>query len=91
MTSLLARLNVDHFVLDLAEPLTAKPELDGCHIEDFNDKTLSISVPKSVGLNALFEQLTAKNIKILSLKNRSNRLEQLFMDLIDSKTKGNAA
>ncbi len=87
MLSLLARLNVDHFVLDLAEPLAYKPELEGCQIEAFSDKTLSISVPKSVGLNALFEQLTAKNIKILSLKNRSNRLEQLFMDLIDSKTK----
>ncbi len=85
MKSLLARLNVDHFVLDLAEPLADKPELTGCQIEEVSDKTLSISVPKSVGLNTLFEQLTAKNIKVLSLKNRSNRLEQLFMDLIDSK------
>ena len=91
MKSLLARLNVDHFVLDLAEPLTAKPHLQGCHIEEISDKTLNVSIPKSVGLNALFEQLTAKNIKILSLKNRSNRLEQLFMDLIDSKSKGGAA
>jgi len=88
MKSLLARLNVDHFVLDLAEPLSTKPELEGCRIEAISDNTLSISVPKSVGLNALFAQLTALNIKILSLKNRSNRLEQLFMDLIDSKTKG---
>jgi ABC-2 type transport system ATP-binding protein len=89
MLSLLARLNVDHFVLDLAKALTTKPELDGCHIEDINDKTLSISVPKSVGLNSLFDQLSTKNIKVLSLKNRSNRLEQLFMDLVDSKAKRN--
>ncbi|CAG7857421.1 partial putative ABC transporter ATP-binding protein YadG, partial [biofilm metagenome] len=89
MLSLLARLNVDHFVLDLVEPLMEKPQLDGCHIDDITDKTISISVPKSVGLNSLFDQLTAKNIKILSLKNRSNRLEQLFMDLVDSKAKRN--
>jgi len=86
MASLLARLNVDHFVLDLAEPLTVVPVLEGCHIERVSDKVLDVSVPKAVGLNLLFSQLSANNIKVLSLKNKSNRLEQLFMDLIDSKS-----
>lgn len=88
MASLLAKLNVDHFVLDLAEPLTSVPELEGCHIEQISDKTLNVAVPKSFGLNRLFTQLTDNNIKVLSLKNKSNRLEQLFMDLIESKTAG---
>jgi ABC-2 type transport system ATP-binding protein len=86
MASLLARLNVDHFVLDLAEPLAVVPVLEGCHVERTSDKVLDVSVPKGVGLNQLFSQLSAKNIKVLSLKNKSNRLEQLFMDLIDSKS-----
>jgi ABC-2 type transport system ATP-binding protein len=86
MKSLLSRLNVDHFVLDLAEPLTAIPELDDCIIEQVTDKTLNVAVPKSFGLNRLFTQLTDNNIKVLSLKNKSNRLEQLFMDLIEAKT-----
>lgn len=86
MASLLARLNVDHFVLDLAEPLASAPALTGCLVERVNDKVLEVSVPKAVGLNRLFEQLSAQNINVLSLKNKSNRLEQLFMDLIDSKT-----
>lgn len=86
MASLLARLNVDHFVLDLAEPLAAAPTLEGCHVERISDKVLDVSVPKAIGLNQLFSQLTANNIKVLSLKNKSNRLEQLFMDLIDSKS-----
>ncbi len=85
MASLLARLNVDHFVLDLAESLTAVPALDGCHIERVSDKVLNVSVPKEFGLNRLFSQLTDMNIKVLSLKNKSNRLEQLFMDLVESK------
>lgn len=89
MASLLARLNVDHFVLDLAEPLVTIPMLEGCHIEKVSDQVLDVSVPKAVGLNQLFSELSAHNIKVLSLKNKSNRLEQLFMDLIDSKSPQN--
>ncbi|MGR9087806.1 MAG: ABC transporter ATP-binding protein [Gammaproteobacteria bacterium] len=90
MASLLARLNVDHFVLDLAEPLAAAPELEGVHVERVADKVLTVAVPKKVGLNELFNQLTAHHIKVISLKNKSNRLEQLFLDLIDTKAGGKA-
>ncbi|MFZ2726124.1 MAG: ABC transporter ATP-binding protein [Methylococcaceae bacterium] len=86
MASLLARLNVDHFVFDLAEPLTVVPVIDGYQIDSISDKTLSVAVPKQYGLNRLFAELNQLNIKVLSLKNKSNRLEQLFMDLIDTKT-----
>jgi ABC-2 type transport system ATP-binding protein len=89
MASLLARLNVDHFVLDLAEPLASAPELEGCHVELTSDKVLDVAIPKTVGLNQLFGQLTSNNIKVLSLKNKSNRLEQLFMDLVESKATKN--
>lgn len=88
MASLLARLNVDHFVFDLAEPLTAVPIIDGYQIDSISDKTLNVAVPKQYGLNRLFAELNNLNIKVLSLKNKSNRLEQLFMDLIDTKTAG---
>jgi ABC-2 type transport system ATP-binding protein len=47
-----------------------------------------VAVPKEQGLNKLFSELSAQNIQVMSLKNKSNRLEQLFMDLIDSKTAG---
>ena len=86
MASLLARLNVDHFVLDLAEPLTNLPVIEGFQIERVSDKSINVAVPKEIGLNQLFSQLTALNIKVASMKNKTNRLEQLFMDLIDSKT-----
>jgi ABC-2 type transport system ATP-binding protein len=85
MASLLARLNLDHFVLDLAEPLTTPPQLDGYQVEKISGKVLNVAVPKEVGLNYLFSQLSAQNIKVVSLKNKTNRLEQLFMDLIESK------
>ncbi len=85
MSSLLARLHIDHFVLDLAIPLTTAPNIDGCHIELISDKVLNVAIPKEVGLNQLFSQLTAQHIQVMSLKNKTNRLEQLFMDLVAAK------
>ncbi|WP_020561887.1 ABC transporter ATP-binding protein [Methylosarcina fibrata] len=88
MANLLARLNIDHFVLDLAEPLAAAPDIAGIHSELLSEKVLEVAVPKKIGLNELFNQLGSRHIKVLSLKNKSNRLEQLFLDLIDTKTSG---
>jgi len=88
MASLLSRMHIDHFVLDLAEPLVVVPVIEGYQIERIGAKVLNVGVPKEAGLNQLFNQLSALNIKVLSLKNKSNRLEQLFMDLIDSSSAG---
>jgi ABC-2 type transport system ATP-binding protein len=85
MASLLARLNVDYFVLDLAESVQTIPVLEGYQIERVSDKVLNVAVPKESGLNKLFKLLTERNIKVVSLKNKTNRLEQLFMDLIDKE------
>lgn len=87
MAGLLARLHVEHFVLDLAHPVATAPVIEGCQIELVSDKSLNVAIPKEHGLNKLFSQLTAQNIDVISLKNKTNRLEQLFMDLIDSNPK----
>lgn len=88
MASLLARLHVDHFVLDLARPLQSALVLEGYQIEQISDKSLTVAVPKELGLNQLFKRLTEKNIEVISLKNKTNRLEQLFMDLIEASPEG---
>ncbi len=84
MAGLLARLHVNHFVLDLAAPVVSAPVIPGYHIERLSDFSLDVGVPKEEGLNKLFASLSEQNIQVASLKNKSNRLEQLFMDLIDS-------
>ena len=86
MASLLSKMHIDHFVFDLAEPLSIVPVIEGYQIERIADKVLNVGVPKEMGLNQLFKQLSELNIKVISLKNKSNRLEQLFMDLIDSSS-----
>ena len=88
MASLLARLHVDHFVLDLSQPLQTTPVISGYQIEQVSDKVLNVLVPKEIGLNALFNQLSSLNIRVVSLKNKTNRLEQLFLNLIDSTSEG---
>lgn len=84
MKSLLARLHVEHFILDLSHPITVTPVIEGYQIERVSNKSLHIAVPKEQGLNRLFSQLSTQNIEVLSLKNKTNRLEQLFMDLVES-------
>ncbi len=88
MASLLARRHVEHFVLDLAQPIATVPVIEGYQIERAEGKSLNVAVPKEHGLNKLFSQLSAQHIEVVSLKNKTNRLEQLFMDLIDSNPTG---
>ncbi|MDT8426198.1 MAG: ABC transporter ATP-binding protein [Methyloprofundus sp.] len=83
MQSLLARLNEELFICDLKEPLSVAPTVGGYQVEWLNPLQLSISVPKSLGLNQLFQGLSEQDIEIVSLKNKSNRLEQLFLALVD--------
>lgn len=83
MTELLTRVNKDHFVFDLAMPISEIPDIKGYEFELVDSKTLDVTVPKDRSLNLLFQQLTEKNINVLSLKNKTNRLEQLFMDLVN--------
>ncbi|NOQ35998.1 MAG: ATP-binding cassette domain-containing protein [Methylococcaceae bacterium] len=83
MASLLSRINVNHFVLDLDKPLQQVPSITGYQFELTEDsRSINVSVPKDHSLNQLFEQLSAHNIHVLSMKNKSNRLEQLFMDIV---------
>ena len=84
MQSLLARLNEEHFVCDVKQPLTKISKIPGYKIEMLNAMQLSISVPKAQGLNQLFKGLSEQQIEVVSLKNGSNRLEQLFLDLINA-------
>lgn len=89
MADLLARINNDNFVLDLAKPISQIPQITGYQLEMINPKTLALTVAKEQNLNDLFAQLSAQNIQITSLKNKTNRLEQLFMDVLKTPTKTN--
>lgn len=81
--SILNRNKSEIFILDLANNI--HPCLKGFKYNVLNNK-LSIEVTNQNGLNELFNQLNAQGIKILSMKNKTNRLEEIFINLIN-KTK----
>jgi len=84
MRSLLATLDVETFVLDLRESIDYCPVVDGMVIVRHDDKTLEASLPKQKSLNTLFSELERQGIHVLSMRNKANRLEELFMALVDT-------
>ncbi len=82
MQNLLSRIQTEQFVLDIDQALTVAPVIDGYSVELVDSHSLNVAVEKTHGLNPLFQQLSEQGIKVLSLKNKSNRLEQLFIDLV---------
>lgn len=83
MKSLLATLDVETFILDLRESIDQCPSLEGMDIVLRDDKTLEASLPKQKSLNNLFAELDRQGIHVLSMRNKANRLEELFMKLVD--------
>ncbi len=82
--ALLAQLNSETLVLDVAPPLTQAPVLDGYGIELEGDHTLIVEVSKDKGLNSLFQQLDRQGVQVASMRNKSNRLEELFVRLVET-------
>lgn len=79
---LLGKLQVETFVLDLRESLKQAPEVDGIEMYLRDANTLEASVPKSRSLNRLFRVLEEQGIEVISMRNKANRLEELFVKLV---------
>jgi ABC-2 type transport system ATP-binding protein len=83
MKSLLNRLDEEVFILDLKSPLTAKLKLDNIDITQIDATTLEVEIKKEDALNDLFATLTQQGIAVTSMKNKANRLEELFLSLVE--------
>ena len=82
MKALLAKLDVEGFVLDLTEPFRGTlPQISGVKIERTDDNTLELETPRAANLNAIFAALSEAGIQVRSMRNRANRLEELFVRL----------
>ena len=82
MKELLSRLHVETFVLDLKEPLTSLPDIPDLTLRQRDPLTLEVDLDKSRSLNFLFERLNEYHIRVMSMRNKTNRLEELFMKLV---------
>jgi ABC-2 type transport system ATP-binding protein len=90
MKALLSTLNIETFVFDLISVANT------IHIPEFesralDDQTLEVDVPKDSGLNAVFEHFSEHKVKVMSMRNKANRLEELFVRLVKSNNYTNAS
>jgi len=83
MKSLLGTLEVETFVLDVREPLAVVPQMEGIIFNLRDEYTLEASLPKKKSLNALFAALDNLGVRVLSMRNKANRLEELFLRLVE--------
>jgi len=90
MKALLGTLDRETFVFDLARPITQTPQLPGCGTTLIDESTLEVEVPRGTELNGLFGILSAAGIGVRSMRNKANRLEELFVRLTDRPRVANA-
>ena len=85
MSDVLRKLQREVFILSLKDELDVAPSLEGFSTRLLDDRELEVEKDQQLDLNDLFSQLAAKDIHVLSLRNKANRLEELFMNLVESK------
>ncbi len=85
---LLQQLNKELFVLDIREEITATPEIAGYPITLVDGHTLEVEVEKSQSINQLFAVLSERGIHVLSMRNKTNRLEELFIKMVEKNLSG---
>jgi ABC-2 type transport system ATP-binding protein len=83
MSSLLLKLHTETFVLTLRNALSVAPKLEDYATMLLDNHTLEIEVSKEQNLNDIFLRLSALGIEVLSMRNKVNRLEEIFMRLVD--------
>ena len=84
MKSLLNRLDKEAFILDLKYPLMDNVNLNGLAYERIDDTTIEIEISRGESLNSVFELLSSHGVEIVSMKNKVNRLEELFLNLVET-------
>jgi len=88
MSNLLRGLHVETFVLNVRTPLAVAPRFAGYEITLVDESTLEAAVSSEQGLNGLFAQLATAGIDVVSMRNKVNRLEEVFMQLVENRGHG---
>jgi ABC-2 type transport system ATP-binding protein len=80
---LLNTLHIETFILDVAAPLAEAPSLPQHTLRLIDESTLEVDISRDESINLLFEDLSRLDIRVLSMRNKTNRLEQLFVRLVE--------
>ena len=85
MVNVVRKLKREVFVLTLEESLQRAPDLPGYQVQLRNEHEIEVEVEQEQGLNALFRVISDQSLHVSSMRTKSNRLEELFMRLVDDK------
>ena len=85
MVNVVRKLKREVFVLTLEESLQRAPDLPGYQVQLRNEHEIEVEVEQEQGLNALFQVISDQSLHVASMRTKSNRLEELFMRLVDDK------
>ncbi len=85
MKNLLQQLNQETFILYLKDPVNHIPQIPNFKLNSVDDSTFEVDVTKGQSLNELFSVLSQHNISIVSMRNKVNRLEEMFLNLVSSQ------
>ncbi len=91
MSRVLRKLQLETFVFNLCEEINNAPVLDGFVVRQVDEHSIEIEVGTEQNLNQVFEKLSALGLNACSMRNKSNRLEELFMRLVESKNNNQGA
>ncbi|MGO0308337.1 ABC transporter ATP-binding protein [Endozoicomonas acroporae] len=91
MKRLLSLLQKESFVLDLRQPIEQIPVFSGYKVNKIDNNSLEVEVDKNTGVNDLFRQLSELKIEVASMRNKNNRLEELFVNMTKGALKGESA
>lgn len=84
MQALLAQLHVQTFILDLRSPMDQLPEIPDYPLTRLSDTRIEVEVRRDQSLTALFAHLSEANLDIVGMKNKANRLEELFLRILEN-------
>ena len=82
MKNLLSQLDVQGYVLDIDKSLDSPPSLHNYSISLEDPSTLNVTIKKNQSINDLFNELSSIGIKVTSMRNKSNRLEEMFIEMV---------
>lgn len=91
MGDILRKLQVETFVLSLGEAMGEAPAINGFETSLRNELEMEVSMDRRHNLNDLFRELEARNVSVVSMRNKANRLEELFMRLVENKQASDGA
>ncbi|WP_018277638.1 ABC transporter ATP-binding protein [Teredinibacter turnerae] len=89
--SLLKQLNTETFILDVREKITSVPQIVGYTFTQVDESSLEVTLESGTPINPMFASLQQAGVEVVSMRNKSNRLEELFVELVGQQQSSEVA